>query len=447
MADDSGYDFTSDLTPYVDAWAEEPTDAPPAADRAAARESTWEFHDEQWRVMESPARIKVVCSGRRWGKSVTLARWAAKGAREDACAGLQGITWLIYPTYTMAQSLWREIQRVAPHGWITKSFGSERVPGGFEFGPARIEFKSAQHPEHLVGVIEGLRRVGIDEAGIMKESVWEESIQPALIDHSAPVLLAGTPKGRNWFWKLYQKGLDPLNTDVKTFGGPSSQNPWLKSDEIEIMRQSMSLRMFQQEFLARFLTNDGSVFRYESGDGRGLRALINAGGGCSDEKTVAMGVDLARVHDFTVVIGLSKTRRITYYDRFQRISWPLQRQRIFTAYKKLGKPRTLVDSTGVGDPILQDLVRMGMVRASGFRFTAQTKGDLIDGLASGIEKGEIGLIDENQLLNELEAFEFSTTKAGNIHYSAPNGLYDDGVCALALAYKAVRRGSDTGITL
>jgi phage FluMu gp28-like protein len=171
------------------------------------------------------------------------------------------------------------------------------------------------------------------------------------------------------------------------------------------------------------------------------------GGHRSPEPTVAMGVDLARVHDFSVIIGLSKTRRITYYDRFQRISWPLQKARIHSAYLKLGKPRTLIDWTGIGDPIVQDLVRMGMIRASGVLFTPKSKGELIDGLAAGIEKGEVGLIDNNQILNELEAFEFTTTKAGNIRYSAPDGLYDDTVCALALAYRAVRRGADTGISL
>ena len=52
-------------------------------------------------------------------------------------------------------------------------------------------------------------------------------------------------------------------------------------------------------------------------------------------------------------------------------------------------------------------------------------------LAIAITSQEIRIPD-GLLVSELESFEYQYTKTG-VRYSAPTGLHDDGVCALALA--------------
>ena len=76
----------------------------------------------------------------------------------------------------------------------------------------------------------------------------------------------------------------------------------------------------------------------------------------------------------------------------------------------------------------------------GFTTTARSKPPLIEGLVKAIEDRELRLLEDEVLLNELEAYAFTTTRYGGIQYGAPPGGHDDTVIALALAWQAARGG-------
>jgi len=67
------------------------------------------------------------------------------------------------------------------------------------------------------------------------------------------------------------------------------------------------------------------------------------------------------------------------------------------------------------------------------KFTASSKRDLIDNLATRLEMGEITIPEIPQLTNELDLYEYETTPSGNVRYQAPEGWHDDCVDSLALA--------------
>ena len=100
----------------------------------------------------------------------------------------------------------------------------------------------------------------------------------------------------------------------------------------------------------------------------------------------------------------------------------------------IGQEPALIDSTGVGDPIVEDL-RKVCRRAEGFKFTSQTKQQLMEGLQIAIQAREIRYPD-GWLRGELEAFGFRYS-ARSVSYEATVG-HDDGVCALALAVASRR---------
>lgn len=356
--------------------------------------------------------------------------WALAGAHDDRLRGIAGITWWVAPTFDLTRPIWRKMLRIAPPGWITGTKGSESQPDFLELGPARLEFKSADHPERLVA--EGLRRIAMDECGIMKEGVWTESIQPALMDYAAPAMLVGTPKGRNWFHRMYMRGKDPQDAQVASFGGPSWQNPFIPRDEVDRLASEMPERLYRQEILAEFLDDEGAVFR-------GVRGCVMPA--YSALPTMALGVDLGRLQDFTVLIGMDERGGVTSFDRFREISWPLQKERIISAAR--GGVRVLIDSTGLGDPIFQDLEKAG-VNVEGFKFTNATKQQLIESLSMAFQERRIGVPDEPVLLNELDAYEYEMTASGLTRYNAPEGTHDDCVIALALAHRAT---SSTGYDL
>jgi hypothetical protein len=141
---------------------------------------------------------------------------------------------------------------------------------------------------------------------------------------------------------------------------------------------------------------------------------------------------LAKSQDWTVAIGLNIDGVVCRWDRWQG-PWEDTIRRL----AGLIDAPALVDSTGVGDPILEALQAAG-VFAEGFQFTTRSKQDLMRGLQVAIQKREIRF-PEGQILRELESFEYEYREHG-VRYEAPTGLHDDCVMALALAWRHLSRG-------
>jgi hypothetical protein len=394
------------------------------------------LHSGQYRPWVSPARFNVLACGRRWGKSEFGVMRRCARARDLHLKGVSGVSWVVGPTYKVLRPIWRKFMRLAPKPWVTNVYGTERMPDSVEFGRIKVEFKSAEIPENLVA--EGLVDVWVDECGIIKEHVWSESIRPALMDFRAPGDFTGTPKGRNWFHRMYLRGQDPANrTTIASFSGPSWQNPFIPPEESEELRLEMSDRVYRQEILAEFLDDEGAVFRK-------VRSYVWKPTMPKPGVVVAWGIDVAKHQDFTVIIGLDANGMVAFFDRFNEVSWPLQKERIRKTCR--GGAPVVIDSTGVGEPIFEDLFNAGL-NVRGYVFSAQSKAPLIEGLTIALEDSKITLPDEPVLINELEAFEYETSPTGYVRYSAPEGLHDDCVIALALAWFSKTHYRSTGILI
>jgi hypothetical protein len=142
---------------------------------------------------------------------------------------------------------------------------------------------------------------------------------------------------------------------------------------------------------------------------------------------VAYGIDLAKYTDWTVIIGLNEKGEVCHFDRFQK-DWS---QTLTTIAKTIGNTPAYVDSTGVGDPIVEQLQR-NKPRVQGFKFTSQSKQQLIEGLVVAVQQQQIKF-PSGIIADEMRNFEFEYTRTG-VRYTAPTGLHDDAVCGLALAW-------------
>jgi len=118
--------------------------------------------------------------------------------------------------------------------------------------------------------------------------------------------------------------------------------------------------------------------------------------------------------------------------RFNQIDWNLQKAKIEIESYKYNKPQITVDSTGVGNPIAEDLERAGL-NIEPFVFTENSRRQLLDNLALLIEQDKIKLPNDEGLINELEAFRFELTKNGKVKVAVPDGIHDDRVMSLAMA--------------
>jgi hypothetical protein len=127
------------------------------------------------------------------------------------------------------------------------------------------------------------------------------------------------------------------------------------------------------------------------------------------------------------------------FERFQH-DWNTTKRII---KQTVGNTIALIDSTGVGDGIVEDL-QQTCPNIEGFKFTSESKQRIMEALAVSIQDKSIKIIG-GVLQDELESFEYIYSSRG-VKYSAPTGLHDDTVCALALAnYKHLKDFKQTFI--
>ncbi|KKN39736.1 hypothetical protein LCGC14_0740500 [marine sediment metagenome] len=200
-------------------------------------------------VARNPARFKVIVCGRRWGKT-TL------GVHQSLDTGLRGgRVWWVAPTYKVAFVGWRMLKRLAnriPGAEIREGDRWVALPGGGE-----VWIKSADDPDSLRG--EGLDGVVLDEVAQIKQAAWTEALSPALTDKKGWAIFIGTPKGKNWLYRLWQ--IAEKQPDWARWQKPTIDNPYIDVKEIErARRESTSINIFRQEYEADFGASQLQVY-------------------------------------------------------------------------------------------------------------------------------------------------------------------------------------------
>ncbi|TAH37728.1 MAG: hypothetical protein EYC70_07105 [Planctomycetota bacterium] len=393
----------------------------------------YEPHPGQLEVHRSTAKRRVMACGVRWGKTVCAAMEGLAAAMEP---NERSMGWVVAPTYDLADRVFREIVlHVAAHLRhrivMLKEYERRLVLRNLGGGLSEIRAKSADNPVSLLG--EGLDWVIVDEAARMKPAIWEQHLSQRLLDRQGWALLISTPKGKGFFYDLFRKGQsgDP---DHRSWNLPTSSNPLLDKATIEAERERVPDRVFRQEYQAEFIEGSGAVFHNVRECATGVWKPPEEG------IRYYAGLDLAKVEDWTVLVIMNKDREVVFCDRFQRLDWQLQVNRIVGSLKRYNKAQVWCDVTGVGDPVYELLKKEGC-NVQPYPFTQKSKAALVDSLSMAMEQGLITLPKAElwpEGLEELESFQYSITEAGTVRSSAPSGYHDDVVMALALALWEIR---------
>ena len=360
-------------------------------------------HINQKPILESQARFNVLMCGRRFGKSELCLIKIIK----TACFG-QNLAY-ITPTYKLAKVFFNKLGNALPYPKNQSDLKIDFPNGG------SVEFFTGERLDGLRG--RKFHGVIIDEAAFISdlESGWLNSIRPTLTDYKGWAMFLSTPRGQNYFYSLFNKGGEK---DWASFKYTTYDNPYIDRDEIEDAKRQLPAAVFEQEYMANPMENAANPFGNEH-----IRNCIRP---MSNREPVVFGIDLAKSYDYTVIIGLDSEGNTAFFSRFQK-DWGSTKAEI----QKLPKKPILIDSTGVGDPIFEDLQRAGM-NIQSFKFTQTSKQQLMTGLQTAIHTGRIGF-PNGLIVNELETFEYQYTASG-VKYSAPSGFHDDCVMALALAW-------------
>lgn len=368
----------------------------------------------------------MVACGRRFGKTETGKILLI----ERALAGRTG--WWISPSYRMADDVWRGLKTALDGAILAKSEAMRRIelPGG-----GVIQVRSGHDPDSLRGA--GLDLVVLDEAAYLRAQVWTAALRPALADRRGEALFLSTPRGKNWFWSLWMTGQNTAHPQWQSWRFPTTANPLIDPAEVEAARALLPERTFREEYLAEFLDDGGRVFRRVR-----EAATARPESGPAPGERYVFGVDWGRDNDFTCIAVLAVgARRLVALDRFNEIGWAVQRGRLATLAATWVPDAIWAEANSIGGPNIEALQAEGLPVLP-FTTSASSKGPLIEALALALERGELTLLDDPTLIEELESYSMERLASGRFRYAAPAGQHDDTVIALALAWHgALNAGS------
>jgi len=399
-------------------------------------------HAGQRAVRNESRRFNYLSAGRRWRKTTLVMAIAI----ENAIKG-KTIMWGA-PTFDQVRVGWNETKEACKLAKV--EFVQQRMTATFPTG-GQIVFRSLDDPDNARG--HSAQMIVIDEVADVKKKAWFGVLRPMLIDNGGGAWLIGTPKGRNWFYQEFITAMDREDSrawQIPTVGceivdnqlvrSPNAyENPEIPFDEMQNAFESTPVDLFKQEYMAEFVDNAGAVFR-------NIRANLYKPR--EDEykyhkgHNLIAGVDWAKQQDYTAVsIGCSTCHKEIAHDRFNKIDYALQKQRIVAMASKYGLNSILAELNSIGQPMMEQLQRENLP-VQGFNTTAQSKPPLIENLVLALEKEEWKFIDNPIWTGELQSYEQKVDKHTNRStYNAPDGMHDDTVIARALMLRLATSGN------
>jgi hypothetical protein len=256
-------------------------------------------------------------------------------------------------------------------------------------------------------------------------------------------MLISTPRGLNWYHREWLHGMSE-EPGYASWQRPSTGNPNPNIQRAaELARERVSEVTYRQEWLAEFLSSTGAVFRNVQAAATGEPTPPE------DGRDYVMGIDLARVTDYTVACVLDTgsgedVPRQVWLDRFHRVDWDVQIDRLLTLAMRYRPRVVVVDRTGIGDmPYMKLAERLAEASPAtvtrGVKFTAANKLAMVQDLARGFEGGRLVILSDKAphgaaQVGELLSFEAKERATGAISYNAPEGGHDDMVVSLMLAW-------------
>lgn len=384
-------------------------------------------HAKQVEILNSPCRRKVVCAGRRGGKTTMLASYSVQKFLEGER--------VIYgtPVAKQLRDYWglvkKRLKPLIASGYIYKNETDKylRWAHDDDDGPM-ISAQTAYDSDTWRGGHGSL--LIYDEFAYMHPSVWEVVGVPMLLDTGGEAWFISTPNRKNHFHALYMRGLDGENGRWAAFKFTSYDNPYLDKNELQHMVEDMSEDNHKQEILAEFLENEGAVFR-NVGDAH--TAHPTRPEDHIDHFLIA-GIDWGKRQDYTVIsILCADCKQEVSLTRFNKIDYTYQRQRLINDMNTWNVQAGLAELNAMGEPNLE-LLQLEGLPINGFWTTGTSKPPLIENLVRVVEKQEYRYLPNPIAQAEMEAYEVKINPLTNRpSYSAPDGVNDDTVIARALA--------------
>lgn len=239
-------------------------------------------------------------------------------------------------------------------------------------------------------------------------------------------MFISTPKGRNFFYDLYQLGQNPDHPDYVSYRGKSEESPFISNEAIAQAKRTLPDAVFKQEYEAEFIDDGGEVFA-------GLDN-ITFGAWPTSSGPIYCGIDVGRANDYTVATFMDSKGQVVEIYRNNNANW---NQMVYDITERLKhhNAQAMIEVNGVGDPIFEQIKR-AWPKIDPFTTTNKSKQEIIEGLILDVNEKAINIPDSNlfaPLYHEMQIFTYDySPKTRTIRYGHPPGHHDDTVMSLAI---------------
>ena len=247
----------------------------------------------------------------------------------------------------------------------------------------------------------------VDESPLIDDKLFVDNVEPAIVSNKAPFINLGTPKSKdNHMWRyLYDDAYSDTYTRLHytwrdaVKQGEAYSAPYTEEEMLEkMMEWGEDSIYWRTEYECEFVESVSNVFTPEK-----IKACLHDFEITTPESlepgrdygpNITVGVDVGKSVNSTVITGWQREKsvgdnigddvaRLIYIEEINPRSGghdiPYQRQRIIDVSNALGADKLIVDCTGIGGAIEQDL-RLACINSSpqihfiGFVFTGGPKG-------------------------------------------------------------------------
>lgn len=283
----------------------------------------------------------------------------------------------------------------------------------------------------------------VDEAAFVPDEIFQEVLSPMLAVGDNTFVMTSTPLGRKgYFYERYRDYREAVEQDEEPLynvtHAKTEDNPYVGEGFIEEQRETLTPIQFKQEILGKFVEAADAYFTTEE--------VLNDNVAVSDPVTQEadkcyLGADVAHTgDDASVYISMDANGNVFHIDATHGKKLTDAMGRITTLDNRHNYDKILIDQTGLGQGVVDQLEETIGRKVEGFTFTNTKKADLYSTLKDAFQNEEITFRfernagnDTNKMVQQLTALEYSYTSTGRMRIEHPSGGHDDFCDALALA--------------
>lgn len=371
-------------------------------------------------IVNGNEKYITVVSPRQQGKSMLLVNLILYYGINDNNSTIG----VVSPIYSQAAKLMEDLYDAIKDSGIVDKVNFSNFSIRLKTG-SKINFKSAEREDGLRGYT--FDYLFVDEASYIKESAWKKALQPTVLVHGKKCALFSTPRGRDYFYELFQMGNNPEYPKYASVRMEQGDNPFIDQDEIEAARASLPEAIFRAEYEGVFLEGESMVF--QNFNNNTFKTYPKPSG------KIFCGLDLGRESDYTVATFMDQSGNIIDIYRDNQKDWSTMMDAVMQRVRKYNA-NLMIETNSMGTIVYEQLKKQWQ-NTTPFTTSNSSKKNIIESLIMGFNENTIKIPSIElfpELHHELEVFEMSyNPKTRNVIYAARPPFHDDMIMSLAIA--------------